>query len=104
MIMKYRMKKVAFIEKTVDYEFPKSLVQKYYYKYSWALLPVAGLLIYHPLQVIGMHVIYSRFNRNYEMKNCFSNSAKASSMIPRVFGLRGFYRGFVPAALMTGII
>jgi hypothetical protein len=102
MIMKYRMKKVDFIEKTE--EFSISLVQDYYYKYSWALLPVAGILIYHPLQVIGMHVIYNRFNRNYEMKKCFNNSAKAAVMIPRVFGYRRFYKGFVPATLMTGIV
>lgn len=56
-----------------------------------------GILLMHPLQVIGMQVIYSRFNASSEERQMYRNTLTAYKAIKKTQGIRGFYRGFVPA-------
>lgn len=90
--------------KQADDKFPRTVYEYYAYKYTWMVPAATGFLILHPLQVIGMQVIYARFNRNLKLRHAFQNSFKCASMIPHVQGLRGFYRGFVPATLAYALV
>ncbi len=53
----------------------------------------------HPLQVIGMQVIWARFNTTEKNKAFFRNSVSATVAIKQFQGMKGFYRGFVPALI-----
>lgn len=51
-----------------------------------------------------MHVIYNRFNKNAALKRYFSNTPMTALKMGKVLGFSAFYRGFVPACLMTAVI
>lgn len=65
------------------------------------LVPISlTMLVMQPLNVISIQVIWSRFNKNPVEKEAFRNSISAFYNIRKLHGLRGYYRGFVPTAII----
>lgn len=68
-----------------------------------------GALCSHPFNVISCHVMNYRYNEPNLMLNQNKrvkpmNSFRAFFYIRRKYGLRGFYRGFLPSVIFTTIV
>ena len=69
------------------------------------LLPLtvlAAFIFAYPFYVIGINVIYYRFNLVAKNRLKFINSYQAAKTIFQMFGVMGFYRGFVPGSMALG--
>ena len=65
----------------------------------WVAPVLLGAAFGYPLQVIGINVIYSRFNFVAKNRTRYRNSLSAAKEIYLKYGHSGFYRGFVPGML-----
>ncbi len=79
--------------------YPKTVLQDLAQQYAWVIPAFMGILIMHPMQVVGMQVIWARFNRTAANREFFRNSLSATIAIKRFQGMKGFYRGFVPGLI-----
>ena len=69
------------------------------------LLPLtvlAAFIFAYPFYVIGINVIYYRFNLVAKNRMKFINSFQAARTIFQMYGVMGFYRGFVPGSMALG--
>ena len=65
----------------------------------WIFPVVVGAVVGYPFQVIGINVIYARFNFAAKNRNRFRNSFSAAQEIYLKMGNMGYYRGFVPGMI-----
>ena len=61
---------------------------------------LAALTFAYPFYVIGINVVYYRFNLVAKNRLKFVNSLAAVKTIFQTHGVLGFYRGFVPGAML----
>ncbi|TNV76418.1 hypothetical protein FGO68_gene363 [Halteria grandinella] len=75
-------------------------LNSYYTPYLCGTVFLMGCAACHPWQLIGMRIQYQRFSMFH--KEGYSNTLKGILFVKQTQGLKGLWRGFLPAMLING--
>ena len=78
---------------------PQKSISERVFSTLWIVPVLLGAFVGYPFQVIGINVIYARFNLVAKNRRRFKNSFSAAQELYLKYGNMGFYRGFVPGMI-----